>query len=247
MERVISIQERAEVLLTPKDTLNLQLFDFGEQILDDVRQILLYNADYIIRSTITTIPGLEIKDIFLDGSMAGYFYHDHSDINVRIGIYNKNNPDLTTDTDILDNFLDNLFLGSLQNFKFNIHNRPVHIKFKAIDFEPMGLYSILNNKWIIPPNWNFVKGLSLDEIMAEYRLRKMEITNHLEKIKKDGSLTSKDGIDRLIKYFMNLTKRGSSSAKDNLVYKLLNYHGIFSQIRLAISASQKEFLSLSSD
>lgn len=244
MERLIPIEERAKVLLTPKETLNLQLFDFGEQMLDDVRALLLQNADYVVRSTVGLISGLEIKDVLLDGSMAGYFYHDNSDINIRIEVLNKNNPYLTDDCDTFDDFLDTLFLGALRNFKFNINNCPVHIKLKSTDNEPMGLYSVLNDKWLIQPNWHFADNLTVDEIMTEYRRRYQHSKDYLAKLKENGLLADKKGIEGLIKYFMNIHACSTSSPKEYIVYKLLNYRGLFMDIKKLIAVSQKSFLSL---
>jgi hypothetical protein len=133
-----------------KESLSSDIFtksNKGFVMNDDVRKTLLKIADEFIDTL-----GIEffIHDIILTGSLSNYNWSKYSDVDLHILIDFKE-----TDYD----------LGLLKEFfdaKKNIWNEKHEIKVKNFDVEiyvqdineehvSSGVYSVLNNKWIIEP------------------------------------------------------------------------------------------------
>lgn len=244
MKKLINITEIAQRLLSPNETLDLRLFDFSGKMHDDVRKQLLQNSDFVIRRTVGKIKGLELTDIFLNGSAASYFYYEKSDIDIRIEVQNKNCPYIVDDPKLLNRFLATVQTGSLNNFNFTLHKRFIDIKIKAEDSEPMGLYSILTNKWVIEPNRRVTEDLNLDDIMMGFKKRYYETQDYLQQLQNSGKLNTQDGIDELINYYTDIFSHNTSSTREYIIYKLLCYRGVLKDIKKLISDSYFNYLSL---
>lgn len=133
-----------------KETLSDNIFETsGKKIVmrDDIRKSLLKIADEFVDTL-----GIEffIHDVVLTGSLANYNWSNFSDVDLHIVIDYK-------ETDYNINLLKEFF-----DAKKNVWNEKHDIKIKGFDVEvyvqdveephiSSGVYSILNNKWIIEP------------------------------------------------------------------------------------------------
>ncbi len=240
----IDIRDIAYRLLHPNEILDVRLFDFCGRMYPNVRQQLLANVDFAIAETIGSIKELKVKDIFLNGSSASYFYHEKSDIDIRIEVYNDGCPYLPSGGRKLGEFLRLMSVSSLHNFNFAMGKRRIDISIKESDSEIMGLYSILNDKWVQEPNQHIADNLNIDDVMNEYYRRYDKMTTYLKELQDSGKIKTKEGIDELVDYYHSIFDTNTSSIKEYVVYKLLGYKGIFKDIKQLISDSRHEFLSL---
>lgn len=108
----------------------------------------------------------------------------------------------------------------------------------------MGLYSILNDKWLIKPDKKMVEGITLDEVMKEFYLRFDEINLFLDKYKQNqNSLSVQDYEDLINFYYAQIAER-NRTVKDYIVYKLINYHGLLRQAGNIYIRGQRSLLSV---
>lgn len=240
----IDMRMVARRLLTPNDTLDVRLFDYRGQMHPDIRRQLLDNAEYIINKTVAGIDGLVVSDIFLNGSSAGYFYRKDSDIDMRIEVHNENCPYLSTDNQKLSTFLMMLLRSETGNMHFMINNRQIDVSIKAFENEMIGLYSILQDKWVRKPDKHITDNITFDAIWQKYVKRYNDISSFLQQIQNSGKLKTAKGLRELEQYFRECFTYSEQGIQELIVHKLLAYQGILQDIRTLISQSWQNFLSL---
>ena len=120
---------------------------WGDELMHpDVRSDLLKIMDDF--QTYMAIDDLQITDITVSGSNAAYSYTNHSDIDLHLVV------------DVPDDQLQ--LYTELFDAKKNLYNLTRHIKVRGFDVElyvqnsknpveSMGIYSVLNNKWLSYP------------------------------------------------------------------------------------------------
>jgi hypothetical protein len=210
-----------------KDSLSDLIFEKldGEFFMrKDVRKSLCDISDDFLNSL-----GVEffIHDITLTGSLANYNWSKYSDVDLHIlidfqEIENKKGLEL-----IFKEFFD---------AKKNVWNSNHDVKIKGFDVElyvqdvneehsSSGVYSILNNKWLIKPT----KGKeSIDEKKiiekSEYYIKKID-----KLVEKSKNQNVKDDVDSLKNKLKDFRKsgleRGGEYSYENLVFKLLRRNG----------------------
>jgi len=194
---------------------------------DDVRKTLLKIADEFIDTL-----GIEffIHDIILTGSLANYNWSKYSDVDLHILIDFKE-----TDYD----------LGLLKEFfdaKKNIWNEKHEIKVKNFDVEiyvqdvneehvSSGVYSVLNNKWIIEPKKDDIQiddkkiiekgeefAKKIDDLI-QYSKSNKNILPEIENLRKKIKKFRQSGLDS-----------GGEFSYENLTFKLLRRNGYIEKL-----------------
>ncbi len=237
------LQATVHRLLTPQKTLAPWIFDQNNVMFEDVRLALLKICNKVVAETVADVEGLEVKDICLTGSSAGYFYHDRSDIDLRIEVHNQSSKELAKDRKHLDLFLATQLNGLIyQGYRFTFHKRLIDIKISSRQVDFTQLYSIKQNKWLIKPVQNF--SISEQELIAYYQQRKSEILSHFEQIQKKyfGQDLGKALNDFYVATVMK-SIAGKPLEKDYLVFKLLNYEHILKPIGAASIRAYNQALS----
>lgn len=247
MTETIQVKDIAIRLLTPNDTLDVRVFDIHGKMHPEIKRILLDEADFIYNRCLGDIEGLKLQDVYLTGSSAGYFYRDKSDLDMRIQVINEDCPYIVDDIPSFETFMSVMKNGVFSDTKFRVGNRFVDIKFGAHNFEIMGLYSILHDKWIIEPRKDIVDGLDIDDIMEEYTKRFYQIKDYMRHMLDSGKNKTLDGIEEIEQYYKNCIINSGSSIREYIIYKLLNYRGIHNQIAELFNDSLRDYLSLESE
>lgn len=214
-----SVEDILSRLLHEQETLDQEIFNYREEMIPEIRQELLKRAKIVIKEVFAPIKGLEVYDICLTGSAAGYFYHEGSDIDIRIEIHNKNCSFVSKKTKSFDAFLNALSNGyHRRGYVEMLGKRLVDIKTSSRQIDVMGLYSILHDKWRIYPYRNLSSKISKDEIMDMYNLRKSKIEQDVKDLK--NQYKGLELADRLNDYYVDQVVM-NTKVKDYLVYKLL--------------------------
>ena len=193
---------------------------------DDVRKALLKIADEFIDSL-----GVEffIHDVVLTGSLANYNWSNFSDVDLHIVIDFKESK---YNSDILKEFFD---------AKKNIWNEKRDIKIKGFDVElyvqdidephiSSGVYSILNDKWIIKPEQKKPK---IDDrlILQKGETYAKEINDLIELGKKKNVLPEIDNLRKKLKSFRQCgLDKGGEYSYENLTFKLLRRNGYIEKL-----------------
>lgn len=173
----------------------------------------------------------EIKDIQLTGSMANYNYSDESDIDVHIII---NYADVNDDTNLVKKALDGQrFIWNLRhNIVIKDHDVEVYVQDEAKEHNSTGLYSLLNDKWIIKPSYN-PPDVDTKDVNVKYDARVYDILRY-ERISKqdlmpDQSEEYYNNAKELKSKIMKARKEGLSEqgefSIENLVFKKLRKEG----------------------
>lgn len=244
-ESIVKMKDILFRLLTPNDILAPHIFDTNGTMHQQIRQQLFDEAYYVVANTIGRIEGFKVRDIFLTGSSASYYYHDSSDLDIRIEAYNKSNPYFTNDAQTLDLFMQAFFLGRLNQYRFKLNERSVDISFSSKTFEIMGLYSIIQNKWIIEPQKKFADKLNPDAIMEEYLQEFYDIRFYIWTMINTGQNKTMKGIEEIKNHHQKIMEKGYTDIHNYIIFKLLNYSGVLNDLRSLFNESLKNFLSLS--
>lgn len=171
-----------------------------------------------------------IHDIVLTGSLANYNWSEYSDVDLHVLI---DFGDSKYSLDLLKEFFD---------AKKNIWNEKRDVKIKEFNVEvyiqdvnekhvSSGVYSILNNKWLVEPQ---KKSVSIDE---QYILKKSdEFVKKIEKLvkSKDKPMSILQKIDTLRQKLKDFRQAGLESggeySYENLTFKLLRRGGYIQKL-----------------
>lgn len=214
--------------------LNPKLWASG-QLKKVVRYKLLKIAKHFV--DFIDIPDLLLKDITISGSNASYSYTPHSDIDLHL---------IVTVPEDKEKLLKPLYDAKKNQYNF-IHD----IKIKGIDVElyvqpesdkhhSLGVYSILDDKWLSKPTMGTVKIDNSDV--------KAKVENYLNKIMQ--ALTSDDveEVKQLQQEISKLRKSGLEQngefSIENIAFKVLRAKGFIEQLRQHIYKLQDQSLSL---
>ena len=192
------------------DELNPKLWD-GLELLPDVSEALKNIADEFQK--FVDIP-LNIVDIEIVGSNAGYNYTDNSDIDLHIIV----NTDLTyTDPAILQQ-LYNARKGSFNdNYDLEVNGLPVELYIEDLNSgnATNGRYSLMKDDWVVTPVKQEIQLPDISDELITYQEKCADM------LKSDNAQQIQDFINEL--YMMrkvSLSKDGEFS-KGNLIFKEL--------------------------
>lgn len=200
-----------------------------------VRYKLLQIAKHFVE--FIDIPELLLKDITISGSNAAYSYTPQSDIDLHLIVTVPPEKEL--------------LLKPLYDAKKNQYNFNHDIQIKGIDVEvyvqpdsdkhhSLGVYSVLDDKWIDEPTMATVKINDSDV--------KAKVSNYLNKIMQ--ALTD-DNIDNVKAVQQEISKLRQSGLEqhgefsiENVAFKVLRAKGFIEQLRQHIYKLQDKALSL---
>lgn len=203
-----------------KDSLCQKIFDDDKMITDVRKQLLIISDDFIDSLGIDFF----IHDVVLTGSLSNYNWSDYSDIDLHIIIdYEETNFNL----DLLKEFFD---------AKKNVWNNNRNIRVKGFDVEiyvqdlneshiSSGVYSILNDKWLIEPTKETPK-IDDRKILEKSEDFAKKIDQLFIKSKKTNVLGEIDKLRKKIKRFRQSgLDSGGEFSYENLTFKLLKRNG----------------------
>lgn len=207
----------------------------GSVLKSQVRYKLLQIAKHFIE--FIDIPEIKLKDVTISGSNAAYSYTAQSDIDLHLIVAIDSNQEM--------------LLKPLYDAKKNQYNYVHDIKIKGIDVEvyvqsedqdhhSLGIYSVLDNKWISEPTMGTIKINDGDV--------KSKVENYLNKIMQ--ALVD-DDIDQVRDVYQEITKirkagleKGGEFSVENVAFKVLRAKGFIGQLKQHLLKLQNDQLSL---
>jgi hypothetical protein len=214
--------------------LNPLLWNSG-MLKPQVRYKLLQIAKHFIE--FIDIPQLNLKDITISGSNAAFSYTPQSDIDLHLVV------DVPSEQELL---LKPLFDAKKNQYNFN-HD----IKIKDIDVEvyvqpssdkhhSLGIYSVLDNRWVSKPVMGTVK-INDSDVQAK-------VDNYLNKIMQalvDDDIDNVKAVQQEISKIRKAgLEQGGEFSIENVAYKVLRAKGFIEQLRQHIYKLQDNELSL---
>ena len=88
-EHQIRIKENLQWQLEAKPTLDAYLFDEHRKLHPQVQELLLKQAEDLIKNCLQQYPWFEVDDIILYGVSASYYYNSASEIEISIILHRK--------------------------------------------------------------------------------------------------------------------------------------------------------------
>ena len=214
---------------TSKDTLSDNIFELSGKkytMRDDIRKRLVEISNDFIDSF-----GVEffIHDIILTGSLSNFNWSQYSDVDLHILI---DFDETEYPIDLVKEFFD---------AKKNIWNEKHDIKIKGYDVEvyvqdvneehiSSGVYSILNNKWLVEPK---KETPNIDDrmILQKGEHYAKQIDSLIKKSHKIDVLTQIEVLRKKIKEFRQSgLDSGGEYSYENLTFKLLRRNGYIEKL-----------------
>jgi predicted nucleotidyltransferase len=218
--------------------LNLKVWDEKNNLREDIREKLIQISKIFLKSIETPI---EVKNIFLTGSLASYQWRPTSDFDLHIIVDVLDKDCLDTSYDYFDS------KSKIFNKEHDIYIKGYKVEVNLKDKENLlrdkGVYDILQNKWIAFPK---KAKREMDDPVV------LSLAEDL-KTKIDSAISEKKGIDALkdirnqIKKLRvdGLEKEGEYSV-GNLVFKKLRHDGYIEKLYSYKSQILNKTLSLES-
>ena len=225
----MQFHELAVEPITYSDTLNPALWE-NNTLIPEVRRKLMVIAEHFIEFLKTD---LDITDITISGSNAGYNYSEYSDIDLHI-VANYDPSQLE------------LFMAKKNNYNFTHY-----IKIRGIDVElyvqsaadvhhSAGVFSVMRNKWVSEPKHNPPKATS-QEIKSKAR----NYAGLINQALKSGNLVkAKETMEEVYRLRKAGLEAGGENSVENLAFKLLRARGQIDKLRKYINKLQSAELSL---
>jgi hypothetical protein len=209
------------------NTLNPAVWNEDETIKPEVSQMILEVAKNFYKDTELTPP---IRDILMLGSSANYNWTKTSDIDIHVSI---DFSELKMPVDDAKNYTNALksAWNSLHDIHIKKHNVELYIQNIDHKTHALGIYSLIQNKWIIKPNKQLIK-LDNDLIQQKYSDLKTKI---------DIAIKSKDieTIKSVLKDIYDMRQAGLDAfgefSTENIVFKLLRINDYIQKLKATIS------------
>ena len=223
------LQELAQVA-PYHDTLNPLLWENG-QLITEVRYKLMMIARHF--ANFLKVDKLNLKDITISGSNAGYGYSEFSDIDLHLVVEGAaDQAELFTAKKNQYNF----------TYDLKINGIPVelYVQDAAQTHHSAGIYSILNDQWLSEPKHN-APVVSEREVRSKARSYAGQINQAIRSNDLSKCEQTMEHIYRLRK--AGLEASGEFSV-ENLAFKLLRDRGQINKLRKYIDKLQSAKLSL---
>ena len=203
--------------------LNPQLFDAEDNLKQDVLKSLKEIGKAFYENTELEAP---VKDILMIGSSAGYNWTPTSDIDLHILIDFK---DIDKNKDLVKGYVDALKGNWNQSHHIRVGNHPVEVYIQDVDEKnkSQAVYSILNDKWVLKPEYEDLE-IDKEAIKKKYK----DLTARINKAVESEDL---DALKKLMKKIYDMRQTGLDSvgeySTENLVFKLLRTKGYINRIK----------------
>ena len=208
----------------------------GEKIKPEVRERLLAIAEDF--KEFLGLSDIEVKDITISGSNAGYTYTPHSDIDLHLVV---DIPQADAN-DVYRELFDakKYQYNDLQNITIGDYDVELYVEDARKQPVSQGIYSVLNNDWIKIPLKR--KATVNDEAVKS----KFEDLGH----RIDAAITSQDfdKINSLTNKIKNMRQAGLDAhgelGPENLAYKILRNQGMIKKLYDARTHARDDQLSI---
>jgi hypothetical protein len=227
LESIISKLNESENKLNPK------LWDNNGDLKPEVKDHLLDIANEFLDNFSIDI---DVQDIDIVGSNAGYNYKSKSDIDLHIITDYSGYP---ADVDIIDELFNAKKNNFNNNYDITINDLPVelYIEDSNSPAESNGRYSILNSEWLQQPEY-------IEEPPVNQELVKEWSDKIEDVIKSNDSDKIENLIDEIWDNRKEDVRENGFTGEFNLVFKNLRAKGLLDKLRQASFDTKSEELSI---
>ena len=237
----------------PKDSLPNDIFDKKNDtfiLKEDIRDKLLQISNEFIE-----FIGIDffIYDIILTGSLSNFNWSKYSDVDLHILVdYNEFDNDGTNSIayhEIMKEFFDAKKQLWNKSTDIKIKNYEVELYIQDVDEKHLstGVYSILNNEWVVQPK-KLESAFDLDD--RKILSKSEEYTKQIDQLvdySENGEDVSDDVInlkDKIKKFRQSGLDNGGEYSYENLTFKLLRRNGYIEKLMDIKTSIRNKKLSL---
>ena len=213
-----------------QDKLNPKIWDKKQKMKPDVKKTLLKIADDYFEDL--EIPGVDIEDVTMTGSLANYNWSKYSDIDLHILIdYEEMPMDESLILDYLvaksDEWNDK---HDIKIYGFDVE---IYVQDMSAEHTSTGVYSVLKNEWNIKPE---KKKISInDRTIKNKTNRLMDAIENIYDDIEDGDyediLRRADKVKQKIKKMRQCgLEEGGEWSVENIVFKVLRRNGMYERL-----------------
>jgi hypothetical protein len=214
-----------------QDELNPKIWDENQKMEPEVRKTLLKIADDYFEGL--ELPGVDIEDITMTGSLANFNWSQYSDVDLHIVIDHSEVP---VDPSLVEDFLKTKSTAWNDNHDIKIYGFDIEIYVQDMNEEHVstGVYSVLRNEWVIHPEKKPIKvddknvklksERIMDSIDALYD-EMQDSKNYDDVVEKSDKI--KDKIKKMRQ--AGLDAKGEFSV-ENMVFKVLRRNGMLERL-----------------
>lgn len=213
-----------------QDELNPKIWDKEQKMKPDVRKTLLKIADDYFESL--ELPGVDIEDVTMTGSLANYNWSKYSDVDLHIVVdYN----DIPVDEDLVQDFLKSKSSNWNKEHDVTIYGYDVELYVQDIN-EPhhsTGVYSILKNEWVTKPKKQKISfnDKSVKEKSNRLMDRVEEIYDEMDEVGNEVTIKSVEKLtDKIKKMRQSGLETGGEFSVENIVFKVLRRNGMLDRL-----------------
>lgn len=209
------------------NTLNPDIWVNINTLKPEVRESLLKIAQDFYTDTELTAP---IEDIYMLGSSANYNWSPTSDIDLHVVVDFKK---INNDVELTKQLVDSLKSSWNKNHNITIKGRKVEVYIQDISEKnrSTGVYSILNNKWVMMPQ--------KIRVVLDKNLIKQKYSNMVLQIKSAIKEQNLDKLKNVLKMLYNMREVGLSKSGEysveNIVFKALRSRGFIDILKNAVN------------
>ena len=213
-----------------QDELNPKIWDKEQKMKSDVKKTLLKIADDYFESL--DLPGVDIEDVTMTGSLANYNWSKYSDVDLHIII---DYDELPMDRELVQDFLKSKSSNWNKEHDVKIYGYDVELYVQDIK-EPhhsTGVYSILNNEWKTKPQ---KKKISFNDKSVKDKANRLmdrveEIYDEMDEVDNDETIKRVDKLTEKIKKMRQSgLESGGEFSVENIVFKVLRRNGMLDRL-----------------
>lgn len=214
-----------------RDHLNPKVWEDDETMKTEVRKRLLKIADDYFEGL--DLPGVDIEDVTMTGSLANYNWSKYSDVDLHIIIDYK---DMPMKQDLVQDYLKSKSSSWNENHDIKIYGFDVEIYVQDSEEEHVssGVYSLLRDEWNVKPE---KKKISIKDKAVKNKANrvmdmiedlhdKMQETDDHEQIVELADKV-KDKIKKMRQCGLD---KGGEFSVENMVFKVLRRNGMLERL-----------------
>jgi hypothetical protein len=217
-----------------RDNLNPKIWDKDQKMKPEVRKRLLKVADDYFEGL--ELPGVDIEDVTMTGSLANYNWSKYSDVDLHIIIDYR---DLPMKQDMVEDFLKSKSTLWNDTHDIKVYGFEIEIYVQDMNEEHVssGVYSILNNDWVVKPE---KKRISINDKSVKNKAnRYMDAIEDLYDLYQDGDddESHQNVVDKADKIKQKIKKmrqcgldKGGEWSVENIVFKVLRRNGMMERL-----------------
>jgi hypothetical protein len=214
-----------------RDELNPKIWDKDQKMKPEVRKRLLKIADDYFEGL--ELPGVDIEDVTMTGSLANYNWSKYSDVDLHIIIDYK---DMPMKQDMVQDYLKSKSSAWNEAHDIKVYGFEIEIYVQDINEEHVssGVYSILNNEWVVEPE---KKKISVNDKSVKNKAnRVMDMIEDLYDLMQDTDDYEKitelaDRVKQKIKKMRQCgLDKGGEWSVENIVFKVLRRNGMLERL-----------------